>query len=88
MSREPPLVGTLRQGKCISYVQRPSNDDGGAAALLRGRVCFVLGQVWLLRWCDHEAREETEEGQFETKAPSGWYFEARQVYFLCAAAKN
>ena len=55
--------------------------------MLRRRVCFVLGQVWLLRWCADEARDETEEGQFESRSPSGWYIEVRQVSFLCAAAK-
>jgi len=25
-----------------------------------------LGQARLLRWCAHEAREETEEGHFES----------------------
>ena len=60
---------------------------GGAVALLRGRLCFVLDQVRLLRWCAHEAREETEEGHFESRAPAGWYFEVRQVCFLCSAAK-
>ena len=68
-------------------MQRPSTDDGGAVALLRGRVCFVLGQLRLLRWCAHEAREETEEGHFESRAPTGWYFEVKQVCFLCAVAK-
>ena len=87
MSRETPLVGTLGLGKCISCAQRPSSDDGGAVALLRDRVSFVLGQVRLLRWCAHEAREETEEGHFESRAPTGWYFEVRQVCFLFTAAK-
>jgi hypothetical protein len=40
-------------------------------------LCFVLGQARLLRWCAHEAREETEEGHFESRAPTGWYFEVR-----------
>ena len=64
-------------------MQRPSSNDGGAVALLRGRVCFVLGPLRLLRWCAHEAREETEEGHFESRAPTGWYFKVRQVCF-CA----
>jgi len=50
-------------------------------------VCFVLGVLQLLCCCAHEAREKTEEGHFESRAPTGWYFEVRQVYFLCAAAK-
>ena len=67
--------------------QQPSTDNGGAVALLRGRVCFVLGQVWLLRWCAHEAREETEEGHFESRPLTGWYLKVRQVCFLCARTK-
>ena len=27
-------------------------------------MCFVLGVLRLLRWCAHEAREETEEAIF------------------------
>jgi len=50
-------------------------------------VCFVLGQLRLLRWCAHEAREETEEGHFESRAPTGWYFKVGQGCFLCARAK-
>ena len=55
--------------------------------LLRGRVCFVLGPLRLLRWCVHEVREETEEGQFESRPLTGWYLKVRQVCFLCARAK-
>ena len=87
MSQGPPLVGTLRWGKVVSCAQGPSYDDEEAVALLQGRVCFVLGQVWLLRWCAYEAREETEEGHFESRAPTGWYFKASKVRFLCARAK-
>ena len=50
-------------------------------------MCFVLGVLRFLRWCAHEAREETEEGHFESRAPTGWYFEVRHVCFLCAEAK-
>ena len=45
-------------------MQRPSTDDGEAVALLRGRVCFDMGVLRLLRWCAHDAREETEEAIF------------------------
>jgi hypothetical protein len=47
-------------------------------------LCFVLGQLRLLRWCAHEAREETEEGHFESRAPTDWCFKLRQVCFMCA----
>jgi len=87
LSQEPPLDGTLRWGKVISCAQRPSNDDGKAIALLLGRVCFILGPLRFLRWFAHEAREETEEGHFESRALTGWYFNVRQVCFLCARAK-
>ena len=69
------------------YCWAPLSNKKARFVLLRGRVCFVLGQVWLLRWCAHEASEKTEEGHFESRAPTGWYFEVRQVCFLCAAAK-
>ena len=62
-------------------------DNGEAVALLRGHVCFVLDQLRLLRWCAHEAREETKEEHFESRAPTGWYFKVRQVCFLCAGFK-
>ena len=86
-SSPPPLVGTLRWGKAVSCAQGPSNDDGEAVALLRDRVCFVLGQLRLLRWCAHEEREESEEGHFGSRPPTGWYLKVRQVSFLCAGAK-
>ena len=57
-------------------------------ALLRDCLCYVLGQLRPLRWCGHEAREEPEERHFESRAPTGWYFEVRHVCFLCAEAKN
>ena len=87
MSQGPPLVGTLRWGKVVSCAQGPSYDDEEAVALLQGRVCFVLGSLRLLRWCAHEAREETEEGHFESSTPTGWYFKVGQVCFLCTGAK-
>ena len=68
-------------------MQGPSTDKREAAALLRDCLCFVLGQLRPLRWCGHEAREEPEEGHFEPKAPTGCYFEVRQVCFLLAEAK-
>ena len=55
--------------------------------MLQGRMCFVLGQLWLLRWCAHEAREEAKEGHFESRAPTGWYFKVSSVCFLCAGGK-
>ena len=70
MTKEPPLACTLRWGKVVSCAQGPGYDDEEAVALLRGRVCFVLGQLRLLRWCAHEAREETEEGHFESRPPT------------------
>ena len=79
MSQEPPLAGTLWRDKCVSCAQGPSTDDGEAVALLRDRVCFVLGQLRLLRWCAHKASEETEEGHFESRAPTDWYFKVRQM---------
>ena len=45
LSQAPPLVGTLRWGKVVSCAQGPSHGDEEAIALLRGRVCFVLGQL-------------------------------------------
>ena len=68
-------------------MQGPSYDDEEALALLQGRVCFVLGPLRLLRWCAHKAIEETEEGHFESRAPTGWYLKVRQGFFLCAGAK-
>ena len=59
----------------------------GSVQVLRGRVCFVLGPLLLLRWCAHEAREETEEEHFESRPPTGWYFYVRELCFLCARAK-
>ena len=88
MSQEPPLVVTLRGVKCVTCVQRPRTDKREAVALLRDCLCFVLGQLRPLRWCGHEAIEEPEEGHFEPRAPTGCYFEVRQVCFLCAEAKN
>ena len=67
------------QGPCTVY--------GEAAALLRDLVCFILGQLWLLRCCAHEAKEETKEGHFESRPPTGWYFKVRQVCFMYARAK-
>jgi len=87
LSQGPPLVFTFRCGKVVFCAQGPSYDDGLSVALLRGRVCFVLGQLRLLRWCAHEAIEETEEGHFESRAPTGWYFKVGQGCFLCARAK-
>ena len=65
----------------------PSPDKREAVALLRDCLCFVLGQLRPLRWCGHEVREEPEEGHFEPRAPTGCYFEVRQLCFLCAGAK-
>jgi hypothetical protein len=62
-------------------------DNGEAAALLRGHVCIVLDQLRLLRWYAQEAREETKEVHFESRAPTGWYFKVSKVRFLCARAK-
>jgi len=45
-----------------------------------------LGQLRLLRWCAHEAKEKSEEGHFESKAPTCCYFKVRKVFFLCAGA--
>ena len=50
-------------------------------------MCFVLGPLRLLRWCAHEAREDTEEGHFESRPLTGWYLKVRQVCFLCVRAK-
>ena len=69
-------------------MQGASTDEKEAVALLRGRVRFVLGQLRLPRLCAHEAREEPEEGHFESRAPTGWYFEVRQACFLCAGIEN
>ena len=56
-------------------------------APLRDCLCYVLGQLRPLRWCGHEAREEPEEGHFEPRAPTGWYFEVRQVCYLFAGGE-
>ena len=82
-----PTCWYFKDVKCVSCAQGPSYDDGLSVALLRGRVCFVLGPLRLLRWCAHEAIEETEEGHFESRAPTGWYFKVGQGCFLCAGAK-
>ena len=55
--------------------------------MLRGRVCFVLGKLQLLRCWAHEAREEADVGHFKSRPPTGWYFKVRQGCFLCAGAK-
>ena len=82
-----PIGWYFKVRQVCSCAQGPSTDDEEAVALLRGRACFILGPLRLLRWCTHEAREETKEGHFESRAPTGWYFKVRQVCFLCARAK-
>ena len=50
-----PTGWYLKVGKVVSCAQGLSYDDGEAVALLRGRVCFVLGLFWLLGWCARKA---------------------------------
>ena len=83
----PHWLVLLGEASEISRVQGSRTDNRVAVLLLRRRVCFVLDQLWLLRWCAHEARVETEEGHFESRVPTGWYFEVRQVCFLYAGVK-
>ena len=75
----PPSAPPITLPRCEAATTPPRSNTPASAPPPTTGAAFG--------WCAHEAREETEVGHFESRAPASWYFEVRQVYFLCAAAK-